>query len=231
MIFAIETSAAAASLALVQGGLTLVELRTSGKIKHSEAIFPMAARLLDRHDPDRRRVKGIAVSIGPGMFTALRVGLSLAKGMALTLGIPVVAVNTLDALAASVSTDARLLAPVINAGRGDIYLAVYERRGGTRHRLGRYHLVKAESIVRFTRRETLVFGPALEAVRGVVLEAGRGKIVLAEIHLPAPPASVVGRLGEARLKAGDIANLDTLEPFYIKEPDAIARGNRQAQRR
>jgi len=231
MIFAIETSAAIASLALVRHHSVLALVQTSGELRHSEAIFAMAEKLLARYDPSRRRIKGIAVSIGPGMFTALRVGLSLAKGMALTLGVPVAAVNTLDALAASINTDVRFLAPAINAGRGDVYLGLYEKRRGALRRISRYHLVKAGGIARLLRRRTLVFGPALEVFKEVMLEAGAGKIVLAQANVLAPPASVVGRLGAEQLEAGEAADLETLEPFYIKEPDAVANKDRQTQRR
>lgn len=126
MIFGIETSTVQGSLSLIEKGEVIQEIKMTGSLRHAETIFGVAETMLRKYERGKHKLRGIGVSIGPGMFTALRVGLALAKGLGLTRDLPVVGVNTLDALAQSVSTSCPFLMPLISAGRGEVYMALYE---------------------------------------------------------------------------------------------------------
>ncbi len=232
MIFGIETSTPQASLALVKGTRIVCEVRTSGEVRHSDTIFQIADGMLTEYDPERNKIRGIAVSIGPGMFTALRVGLTLAKGLAYAIGAPLVGVNTLDAMACSVSTPMPNLCPLVPAGRGDLYCALYRNAKGRPKLISPYLLVKPEQIVRRIRmKEALVFGPGLEIFKDVLRSCVKNRIRFAEKNILAPPASVVARIGEEKLARGITDDLDRLEPFYLKKPDVLTAKDRKYKRR
>src|SRR5215510_7378023 len=93
-ILALETSTLAGSVALLEGGRVVGSSLLDIALTHSERLMAMVDRLLSDCGQDIARVDGLAVSIGPGSFTGLRVGVATAKGLALTLGIPVAAVPT-----------------------------------------------------------------------------------------------------------------------------------------
>jgi tRNA threonylcarbamoyladenosine biosynthesis protein TsaB len=92
---------------------------------HQERLAPMVRQAMDTARVDFAALDRIAVTVGPGSFTGLRVGLAFAKGLALALGVPCVGVGTLTALAASAGQDLRRAA-IIDAGRGAIYLQIFE---------------------------------------------------------------------------------------------------------
>ncbi len=230
MILGIETSTARASLALIKGPEVIIERKITGEVRHSESIFPEVVEMLDHFDFKRNNLRGIAVSIGPGMFTALRVGLALAKGLGLALNVPVIGVNTLDALARSVCTSLPYLLPLIDAGRGDVYLALYRNSSGRPRLLKDYHLIKIEQIDAFLKNKVLIFGPGLEVFNEIIQDKARGRLVCFEHKLLAPSASIIAQIGAEELAQGHYANFEELEPFYIKQPDAVIRRNKKTNR-
>ncbi len=245
MIFGIETSTAQASLALVgpirksvtsdsvvQTEISVIcEMKTSGSVRHSEAIFSIAFDMLNRFDLERRKVDGIAVSIGPGMFTALRVGLALAKGLAIVLKAPIVSINTLDALARSITTSISFLLPLIDASRGDVYAALYNNLNGIPVRKSPYLLTGPQEVDRLITDETLIFGPGLETFGRILHSKLKSTAVFAKKNILAPPASIIAKIGAEKLAIGKIDEPEDIEPFYIKEPDALAYRSKKTNRR
>lgn len=140
-ILAIETSTSQAGVALLQGG-ALIATRTHARPKQSaERLLPLIAELLDEAGWDRSSLDRIGVSIGPGSFTGLRVGIACAQGLALGLSIPLVGVTSLQAMARAVpSTLAGLRCPVLDARRKEVFAAAYESGPGTAERLAPFAL-------------------------------------------------------------------------------------------
>ena len=130
-ILGIETSSPIFSLCLNDGARVLYDFSRQREFEgHKDAlIFEEANRLIESINGEK--IDAIAISIGPGMFTSLRVGLSLAKGISMVYHTPVVAVNTLDAIAMKVSCQRSPVVAVINAYRGEIYAAFYATGGRT----------------------------------------------------------------------------------------------------
>jgi tRNA threonylcarbamoyladenosine biosynthesis protein TsaB len=196
----IDTCLSACQVGLFDAGRMLAGASEAMERGHQERLAPMAAEVMagaDFGDVDK-----IAVTIGPGSFTGLRVGLAFAKGLRLATGAPLAGIGTLEALAASAD---RAAAGVIDARRGFVYVQAFER--------GR---ALAEPDI----------APLADAARGLsLLEnltlVGPGTPLLADA-LPAaaidprgaPDLIVLGRLAEAASAAVD------LRPFYLRAPDA-----------
>jgi tRNA threonylcarbamoyladenosine biosynthesis protein TsaB len=125
-LLAIETSTEACSVALVHGEQVLERSEIAPR-RHAELVLPMADSLLAEMGLSRHALDSIAVGRGPGAFTGVRLGVSLAQGMAMALGLPVVTVSSLAALALEAPEDDAAILAVIDARMGEIYTASFRR--------------------------------------------------------------------------------------------------------
>lgn len=134
MILALETATAVCGAALIDRGVVLSALSLSEKNVHAEKLMLLVEQVLSQGGISLRDVEGIAVSIGPGSFTGLRIGLSAAKGLAFAGDKPLIAVPTLDALAeancARSSERSGILCPLIDARRDEAFFAIYHFEEG-----------------------------------------------------------------------------------------------------
>src|SRR5262245_25257207 len=137
-VLAVETSTMIGSVALVDGGRIVGESMLDVALTHSERLMAMVDRLLGDCGWKADRLEGLAVSIGPGSFTGLRVGLATVKGLALALDLPVVAVPTLDALASNIPFADAPVCPILDARKAEVYLSLYCTRDGRAQRLWEY---------------------------------------------------------------------------------------------
>jgi len=126
---AIETSGRVGSVALVRDGVVLAEPTFEHGLKHAAGILPMIDKLCRDHGVGPGDLAELYLSIGPGSFTGLRIGVTLAKTMTLTTAVKIVAVPTVQALAANAPADARDIIIVLDAKRDQIFTAAFERRG------------------------------------------------------------------------------------------------------
>jgi tRNA threonylcarbamoyladenosine biosynthesis protein TsaB len=129
MQLAIDTSTNTASLALARGSEILAELSWRCGQNHSTTLLPNLANLLSQTSSGPGSLDAIIVARGPGSFNGLRVGISTAKGLAFSLGIPVVGISTLAATAYQHAETGLPVCPVFNAGRGEIATAIYHVKG------------------------------------------------------------------------------------------------------
>jgi tRNA threonylcarbamoyl adenosine modification protein YeaZ len=156
------------------------------------------------------------------MFTSLRVGLSLAKGIALVNNTPVVAVNTLDVVGIQPSYLTSPVVAVINAYRGEVYAASYEKG----KRTSDYLLVTPEEVLKMQNDYAMIIGPGVEILCEIASNYRNVEIKDDDCYLP--NASKVVSLALPRVRQQDFDDIQFLEPFYIKKTDAerdYAKGN------
>src|SRR6056297_1888412 len=142
LALSIESATHSAAVALVDERRVLAERFLNREKNHSEQLLPQLDGLLTDCEIGSQDLDLIAVSIGPGSFTGLRIGLSTAKALAFGWDLPIQGVNTLDAMAHVLSGDAGCVVPLVNARRGEAYCGFYQ--GGTR--VGAYDVLKADGI-------------------------------------------------------------------------------------
>lgn len=129
-ILGIETSSARGSVALVEGRQTICCLSHERENAHGESILPLVEQALAEAGWTQRGLDRIAVGVGPGSFTGLRVGISLAQGISEGLEVPLIGVGSLDAMARAVPAEKRgLRCPVLDARRGEMFVALYSLDG------------------------------------------------------------------------------------------------------
>jgi tRNA threonylcarbamoyladenosine biosynthesis protein TsaB len=227
-LVALETATAAGSLALWDDGRIAradVDLRGEGAV-------PALAALLDREGVAAGAVDVVAVSVGPGSFTGVRIGVAAAQGFCLGNGAKAVAVGTLEALAESaVDTDwgveGTLLLPSVDARRGEVYAALYRiaARGEPPARLWGPEPL---SLAAFARRFAELLPAGMEAP-GVLLGDGAGLLLpmlparagwSAPARLGRTEAAAVARVGARRAAQGHAVDPGALEPVYLRKSDA-----------
>lgn len=134
-ILALESSAKAASVAVSDGGAVVAQYFQASGLTHSRTLLAMAQDILKNLELKMSDVGGVAVSVGPGSFTGIRIGLAAAKGLAWGAGIPLCGVSTLEAMAHLCPRDDVVVCPVMDARRGQVYNARFSLCGGTLSRL------------------------------------------------------------------------------------------------
>jgi tRNA threonylcarbamoyladenosine biosynthesis protein TsaB len=211
---ALDTASDLAGVALTEGEALIAELTWRTHQNHSRQLLPSLQMLLERSSLTKDDIDAVFVCLGPGSYAGLRVGVSTAKALAFGLGVPVAGVGRLAADAYSLATDGgpRVIA-VHAAGRAELAWAAYARRGPSLYEVLGTRLGSREALLDIISRGDIVCGELDEALGSGVRSRGA---VMAE---PSPSRVVaVARLGQARLRAGNIDSTDSLVPLYLREP-------------
>lgn len=218
MLIAIDTSTANASLSLVTDGEVVAELNWRSKLNHSVELLPNLNYLLRQAGCDIASAQAITVARGPGSYNGLRVGLSTAKGLAFSLGIPLVGVSTLEAMAYAFAAGGLPVCPMINAGRGEIATARYQMAGGRWTVLEDEQISTVSAVCAATSTRTVFCG---ELVPEMIKEIAGKLGDLAVLPSPAARlrrAAYLAELGQVRLSAGNADPVAALEPHYLRRP-------------
>jgi len=214
-ILALETATLAGSAALLDGSRVVGESVLDIALTHSERLMAMVDRLLTDCGWRVSALDGLAVSIGPGSFTGLRVGVATAKGLALALGLPVAAVPTLDALAENLPFAEAPVCPLLDARKGEVYLALYRWTVDRMERQSDYLALSPRSAVQRLRLPVIVLGDGVAACLPFLAERGAG-LRVAPATSDAPSAAIVGRLGHTMLEGDQAVAPDSLAPMYLR---------------
>lgn len=218
-LLALETATLAGGAALLDDGRLVGESRLNIALTHSERLMAVVDRLLQDCAWDVADLDALAVSIGPGSFTGLRVGAATAKGLALALEIPVAPVPTLDALAATLPFADAPVCPLLAARRGEVYCSLYRWTGAVMERQWDYLALPPEVAVARLDAPVIVLGDGVAACRPYLARLGPGLREAEPVHsLPSP--AVVGALGHAILAAGGGIPAERLTPLYLRPSEA-----------
>ena len=219
-ILAVETSTLAGGAALLDGERVVGEYTLNIRATHSERLMAAVDHLLHLSGWELEQLEGLAVAIGPGSFTGLRIGTSAVKGLALALGIPIAAVPTLDALAATLPFAAHPVCPVLDAKKGEVYASLYHWADDAMCRDWEYLAVAPDALCDRLRGPVIFVGDAVETLGGL-FEARLGadaRFAPAGRRLPSP--GCVGALGHALLLAGQTVDASALTPLYLRPSEA-----------
>jgi tRNA threonylcarbamoyladenosine biosynthesis protein TsaB len=224
-ILAIETATRAGGVALLEGGRVVGQSLLDIALTHSERLMAMVDRLLQDCRWSPTDLAGLAVSIGPGSFTGLRVGAATAKGLALALGLPVASVPTLDALAANLPFADAPVCPLLDARKGEVYAALYHARGAAMERQGEYLALPPRAAAERLDAPVIVLGDGVPACLPYLGRLGEG-LRVAPAAQSVPSAAVVGQLGHAMLASGRGVTGDELTPLYLRPSEAELKARR-----
>jgi tRNA threonylcarbamoyladenosine biosynthesis protein TsaB len=220
-VLAIETATAWGSVAVVDGTGVRAERAARVPGGHLEWLHPAIDAMLTAAALEPQQIDGLAVSIGPGSFTGLRIGVATATAWARALDRPLIAVSTLRVIAAGVQVPGLVLA-AIDARRAEVVTALFRRNGETRRLTDDALVLPAtlgDALPRITE-PVVVAGDALERYAPVILGTLAPHAAAADRDAWRPKASVLGLLGRARLLRGERDDPVGLAPRYAQRPVA-----------
>ncbi len=192
--------------------------------RHAETLVPAVEFVCRTARLELSEVSVVAVDIGPGLFTGLRVGVATAKSLAQALRVPVIGMSSLDLLAHQVRHSPRLIVPVIDARRGEVFSALYRHVPGGLQRLTDYRVGTAEELANdlmARREEALLVGDG--ALRYASVLAGDGGFIeLGGVGNQWPSACDLVELAHPRAVREEFVQSSELEVLYLRKSDAEA---------
>lgn len=226
MELAIDTSTRFASVGLSRQGESVAELTWRSDRNHSVELVPSIKTLLERAGSGVNRIEAIYIAAGPGGFSALRVGMSAAKAMAVSLGVPLVAMGTLDVEAQPYLGLRRPICALIGAGRGRLYVGRFDVDAQPS-----YSVIEHGALGAAASADALFCGESAAASADLIRAEFGGDAAIAAVAPPTRRAGVMAAMGYDALQRGHIADVNSLEPIYLRSSQ-IAAANRtwQAQR-
>ncbi len=224
LILAVDTATSCTSVALtagdILGGELLASLTLNSKVTHSRRLLSALDWLLLESDVSLTDVDGLAVGLGPGSFTGLRISMATVKGLAMATGKPLLGVSTLDALALR-CTGAEPVCALLDARKKEVYTAWYgQDEQGVQRRKGRIRALAPERLVEEIKEPVLMVGDGLLAYGPFFQERMGRLLAMAPLPLNYPSAASIGFLCCERLLRGEIMDLDSAVPLYVRASDA-----------
>jgi len=219
-ILGIETTTFSGSVALVENGRILGEFFLNVGPRHSENILPLIKELLSGLEIKLEEVEAIAVSRGPGSFTSLRVGVTTAKSLAFSLGVPIVSVSSLEVLAMGFAFTPCVICPVIDARKREVFSAFFKFSGNNLKRLSDDVLISPEGLSELVREETIFAGDGAILYSNVLRGKLWGLALFPPFNFNFPRASNCALLGGKRLREKGEDDLADLTPQYVRRAEA-----------
>lgn len=227
VLLAVETATSTQSVAVLRDEAVLGESRSQVDGCHTQHLISAIHALLEQSGCTLSQIDGLAVSIGPGSFTGLRVGLATVLGFRMVLQCPLVAVPTLEALAWNLQGECSDIYPVLTAGAGDVYWACFRWETGRLARLCEDSLGSIDDVAAAIRKPSMLIGEGWQ-MHSADLQARLGTLVLhVPVSLSAPSAVSVARAGKQMLEQGQVTG-EWVTPRYIHPSYAAKTGTMKA---
>ncbi len=216
-ILAIDSSAKAASVAIIKDGQLIGEFFINTKITHSQTLMPMVESALNCTKTDISQIDKFAVSVGPGSFTGVRIGVCAIKGMALAQNKPCVAVSTLLSLAYNLNFMNCIICAAMDARRSQLYNAIFEANSGKVSRLCEDRTISIAQLAdeiktKYTGKKVVIIGDGAHLCYNELSKSGCD-VSLAPEHLLYQRASSVGFIASEEKTT---VEADKLVPFYLR---------------
>lgn len=222
IVLGIETATHQVGCALGGYEGMLASLHAARGRRHAETLVPAIEFICKAAQLEVREISVIAVDIGPGLFTGLRVGIATAKAMAQALRIPVIGLSSLDLLAHQVRFCKKLIVPVVDAKRGEVFYAMYRQVPGGVQRLTDFNVCTADELsddLLARGEDALLVGDG--ALRYAdVLDTDHGLVELGGIGVAYPSATDLVELAHPRALREEFVQPRELEPMYLRKSDA-----------
>lgn len=218
-ILGIDSSGLVAATALMSDGIVTAEYQIHNKKTHSQTLMPMISEMMSMADVKPEELDAIAVSEGPGSFTGLRIGASIAKGLAWTLKIPIVPVSSLMGLAANVEMPGQIVCPIMDARRNQVYTGIYEFCDGKLQILENQMAVSVTEIAEKLNalgREVIFLGDGVPVYRKTLAEVMKIPYSFAPAHMNRQRASAVAVLGAQYYVQGRAESAMEHKPDYLR---------------
>jgi len=216
LILALDTATEKGSLALAAGDRVLMEYSLESHGAYLTRLLPGVAALLSQTGRRLSDLTAVAVSLGPGNFTGLRIGLATAKTLAWSLQLPLAPVPTMEVLAAQLPFQPHPIGVIMDAKRGEVFWGRFRCPEGWPELVEGPLRLKADELPARLRAPLLLTGPGLDAHHDTLTAQLAPEIAWAPPDLRLPRAATLARLALRRLEQGQTANPAQLVPTYLR---------------
>ncbi len=228
LILGIDTATDILALSLLDGDKITAEYNLSLKRQHSEKLLPLMKEMFETLDIKPEKLDGVAVGIGPGSFTGLRIAITAAKMIGRIFSIPVKGISTLETIAAGIN--AEYVLPLIDARRNRVYYSLYQSSLDSKVDSADFlkTILDAEGaemdnlpeiLADYKDKQIIIAGHKTEQSCQILKEAGF-EVSAAESENNFPRAAVLARLGRNYIKEAKEDSIYELKPAYLKKPQA-----------
>lgn len=223
-ILAVDTATKSCSVAVIDEKSVISEFSANHNDTHSKFLMGMIRDILNICHLSVNDIDGFAVTIGPGSFTGLRIGLSSVKGLALASRKPIVGVSSLEVLAYQVFGSDKLVCPMLDARRSEVYAARY-RFNNLVNNL-EFEIVKPpmalspEKAIENINEPCILVGDGATLYQDLIRDVLGPIAVFTNFTQHIIRASTVGHIAMQRFKANDTDDVSLIEPFYLRKSDA-----------
>lgn len=229
-IVAIDSSGLVASVAVLEDDQLIAEYTINLKKTHSQTLLPMLDEIVNRIELELSSIDAIAVAAGPGSFTGLRIGSATAKGLGLVLKKPIIAVPTVDGLAYNLYGTDKLVCPIMDARRNQVYTGIYEFAGiDNQQRTFQLKTILEQCVVQIEdvankinklNREVIFTGDGIPVFSSILKTLMKVPYSFAPPHMNRQRAATIGALGSIYYKDGNIQTPNEHEPNYLRMSQA-----------
>lgn len=219
-ILALDSTGLVASAAIVDENKTIAEFTLNYKKTHSQTLMPMIEKICAETELDLKTLDYIACASGPGSFTGLRIGAATAKGLAHGLGIKIIPVPTLDALAYNLPFSERVIVPIMDARRSQVYTAFFQTVDGRLEKLSEYMAEDINDVLNSLAEITdsaVFLGDGVPVFKERILEFN-GTHIFAPVCANMQRAACVGAL--ALQRENEAVDCDKFEIIYLRKSQA-----------
>lgn len=221
LILGIDTATTQAGCAIGGHEGVIASAQCAKGRRHAENLAPAIEFVCDQAQIALSEISVVAVDLGPGLFTGLRVGIATGKGLAHGLGVPMIGVPSLDLLAFAVRFSPRLIVAAVDARRSELYYALYRQVPGGLQRLGEHEVASPEELssqLGARRDEMLLVGDGIHRYRSHFESLPKAEI--ADAGFSYPSAASLVQLAHAQALREEFYHPTEVEPIYLRKPDA-----------
>jgi tRNA threonylcarbamoyladenosine biosynthesis protein TsaB len=220
-VLGIDTSTSCGSVGLIDGHSLIADYLLNIPVTHSERLLGAIDLVLREARCPIGNVDGWGISIGPGSFTGLRIGVSTVKGLSFATGKPVAGVSTLDVLASQIAPTSHLICPILDARKKEVYAAFYRYgEGDCLKRLSTYMAIRPEDLAKKIEQPTIFLGNGVKTYGDFLLSALPSLAIFPPALLHLPHGSTVAKLGFELLEKGERLDISAFTPIYVRPSEA-----------
>ncbi|HIU77379.1 MAG TPA: tRNA (adenosine(37)-N6)-threonylcarbamoyltransferase complex dimerization subunit type 1 TsaB [Candidatus Pelethocola excrementipullorum] len=222
-ILALDSSGLVASVAILEDEKLLAEYTVNYKKTHSQTLLPMLDTVAQMIELDLNTLDAIAIASGPGSFTGLRIGSATAKGLGLALDKPLIEVPTIDALAYNLYDSDKIICPIMDARRSQVYTGIYDYENHKLRRLEDQMAIAVSDLadkLNALGHEVIFLGDGVDVYRELLDQMLTIPHSYAPAHVNKQRAAAVGALGEVYYNEGTFVSADAHQPEYLRKSQA-----------
>ena len=217
-VLGIETSGNIGGVAVCENKHIIVAKNFGAGMQHGKVLIPAIRTTLHEIGWEPGDIDLIAVDVGPGSYTGLRVGVTCAKTMAYALNKPVIDVPIFDIIAENYAIGSIPICPIIDAKRNHVYACIYKLEGIQRKRQSEFLVIQPEKLLSILPRPVIIFGDGVKPYKDIFQQKD---IIIDEIEHVKPKAEYVAILGERMYESGHRCEADKLLPLYLQRAEAV----------